>query len=203
MPAGNLFPEPRTRTARRGRRSTRWASATRSGSRSTERRRLPDRLLARLEVPQQFRGPAGTGRVEIVRKPGNYGWPLCYRPDLPYYRWDFNTSTTLGAAVRVRQPEARAGEHLALEHRPHCDAAGRPAGPLVLVPRQRHPGHAVPRVYDGRAAPARSSSPSSSPAASARTARPSTTTTRPTRARRSCRPTTTARSSSASSRATT
>ncbi|MFC7495978.1 MULTISPECIES: ThuA domain-containing protein [unclassified Nocardioides] len=43
-------------------------------------------------TPQNFRGPAGTGRVEIVRKPANYGWPLCYRTDLPYYRWDFVTS---------------------------------------------------------------------------------------------------------------
>jgi PKD repeat protein/type 1 glutamine amidotransferase len=47
------------------------------------------------QVPQQFRGPAGTGRVEVVRKPSNYGWPLCYSPDLPYYRWNFNTSTPL------------------------------------------------------------------------------------------------------------
>jgi PKD repeat protein/type 1 glutamine amidotransferase len=48
-------------------------------------------------TPQNFRGPAGTGRVEIVRKPSNYGWPLCYSPDLPYYRWNFNTSTPLDA----------------------------------------------------------------------------------------------------------
>ena len=46
-------------------------------------------------VPQQFRGPAGTGRFEIVDKPANYGWPLCYKTDLPYYKWDFNTSTPL------------------------------------------------------------------------------------------------------------
>jgi PKD repeat protein/glucose/arabinose dehydrogenase len=48
-------------------------------------------------TPQNFRGPAGTGRVEVVRKPANYGWPLCYAPDLPYYRWNFNTSTPLDA----------------------------------------------------------------------------------------------------------
>ncbi len=47
------------------------------------------------QTPQNFRGPAGTGRVEIVRKPSNYGWPLCYSPDLPYYQWNFNTSTPL------------------------------------------------------------------------------------------------------------
>jgi PKD repeat protein/type 1 glutamine amidotransferase len=49
------------------------------------------------QVPQQFRGPAGTGRYEIVRHPANYGWPICYRTDLPYYRWNFNTSTPLDA----------------------------------------------------------------------------------------------------------
>ena len=47
------------------------------------------------QVPQQFRGPQGTGRVEVVRKPANYGWPLCMKQDLPYYRWNFNTSTPL------------------------------------------------------------------------------------------------------------
>ena len=46
-------------------------------------------------TPQQYRGPAGTGRVQVVTKPSNYGWPLCYSPDLPYYRWDFVTSTPL------------------------------------------------------------------------------------------------------------
>src|SRR5690606_7336566 len=27
-------------------------------------------------VPEVFRGPAGTGRVEIVDEPANYGWPV-------------------------------------------------------------------------------------------------------------------------------
>ena len=46
-------------------------------------------------TPTVNRGPAGTGRVEIVRKPANYGWPVCYRTDLEYYRWNFNTSPPL------------------------------------------------------------------------------------------------------------
>ena len=33
-------------------------------------------------TPQRGRGPAGTGRFEIVRKPSNYGWPTCYKRDL-------------------------------------------------------------------------------------------------------------------------
>ena len=46
-------------------------------------------------TPQVFRGPAGTGRMMVVREPANYGWPLCYSPELPYYPWNFNTSTPL------------------------------------------------------------------------------------------------------------
>ena len=51
------------------------------------------------QVPQHFRGPQGTGRFEIVAQPANYGWPLCDKTDLPYYKWDFNTSTPLPSAA--------------------------------------------------------------------------------------------------------
>ena len=105
-------------------------------------------------VPENFRGPAGTGRVEIVRKPSNYGWPLCYSPDLPYYQWNFNTSRPLTqthpVTLRVRQPDARPAEHARAGYqrrperraRPRVRAADRPAGHLVLVPRQ-HAGLAL------------------------------------------------------------
>ncbi|HEY7486890.1 MAG TPA: ThuA domain-containing protein [Streptosporangiaceae bacterium] len=46
-------------------------------------------------TPQVFRGPPGTGRLEIVRHAANYGWPYCVAPNLPYYRWNFATSTPL------------------------------------------------------------------------------------------------------------
>ncbi|MFD1046385.1 PQQ-dependent sugar dehydrogenase [Kibdelosporangium lantanae] len=46
-------------------------------------------------TPQVFRGPPGVGRMEIVRHAANYGWPLCASPTLPYYRWNFTTSTPL------------------------------------------------------------------------------------------------------------
>ncbi len=48
--------------------------------------------------PVNFRGPGGTGRMEIVRRPTNYGWPVCYSPNLPYYEWNFNTSQPLNPA---------------------------------------------------------------------------------------------------------
>ena len=56
-------------------------------------------------TPTVGRGPAGTGRVEIVRKPANYGWPVCYRTDLEYYRWNFNT--TGRSTIRRRSTSAR------------------------------------------------------------------------------------------------
>ena len=46
--------------------------------------------------PTPLRAAAGTGRMEIVRQPGNYGWPMCYRTDLPMYKWNYNTQTSLG-----------------------------------------------------------------------------------------------------------
>jgi PKD repeat protein/glucose/arabinose dehydrogenase len=46
-------------------------------------------------VPQVFRGPPGTGRVEIVRHAANYGWPQCISPTLPYYRWNFAAGAPL------------------------------------------------------------------------------------------------------------
>jgi len=53
------------------------------------------------QTPQNFRGPAGTGRVMVVREPSNYGWPLCYKKDLPYYRWNFVTSQPLDSPAQT------------------------------------------------------------------------------------------------------
>ena len=50
------------------------------------------------QIPQTYRGPQGTGRVEVVRAPSNYAWPLCMTPKVPYYQWNFNTSTPLDPA---------------------------------------------------------------------------------------------------------
>jgi type 1 glutamine amidotransferase len=46
-------------------------------------------------VPEVFRGPPGVGRIEVVEQPSNYGWPLCYSPSLPYFRWDYVASKPL------------------------------------------------------------------------------------------------------------
>ena len=131
-----------------------------------QRRRLRHRLLARLATsPENFRGPAGTGRVEIVRKPSNYGWPLCYSPNLPYYRWNFNTRKPLDPTpqpVRVRQP-GRAGRRTpragTRDGGPTIEPASitpadHPAGHLVLLPRQRQARRSARRAWRTTTAPA-------------------------------------------------
>ena len=54
-------------------------------------------------APQRSRGPAGVGRVQIVRHPANYGYPLCYSSKLGYYRWNFQEflagTTTVGTPL--------------------------------------------------------------------------------------------------------
>ena len=93
VPAGNLFPVGAART-----RPEIYAMGFRNPFRLT----LDEDDVAYIsdyspdsQVPTNFRGPAGTGRFQVVDEPANYGWPLCYQPDLPYYKWDFNTSTPL------------------------------------------------------------------------------------------------------------
>jgi PKD repeat protein/type 1 glutamine amidotransferase len=93
VPEGNLFPAGTART-----RPEIYAMGLRNPFRIT----LDESDVAYVtdyspdsQVPQVFRGPPGTGRVQVVREPANYGWPLCMRSDLPYYQWDFETSAPL------------------------------------------------------------------------------------------------------------
>ena len=143
-----------------------------------ERRRLHQRLLAgRGRRRSAVRGPAGTGRFEIVRKPSNYGWPTCYKRDLAYYKWNFhefapNTTTPARRCNDPPQlhecdgPTQRNDSLWNLEGgpsgraRPRRRAAGHRPGHLVLLPRQQRDDaarHPVPRLLraDARADRAR------------------------------------------------
>jgi cytochrome c len=44
--------------------------------------------------PNPARGPQGVGRWMLIREPGNYGWPFCAAPDLPYVNYDFDSQTS-------------------------------------------------------------------------------------------------------------
>ncbi|SFB50010.1 PKD domain-containing protein [Amycolatopsis marina] len=41
--------------------------------------------------PDPERGPAGQGRWIATSEAGNYGWPYCVKPDMPYVDYDFAT----------------------------------------------------------------------------------------------------------------
>jgi cytochrome c len=54
-------------------------------------------------TPNPARGPEGTGRWFSTNKAGNYGWPFCYSPSLPYVDFDFETRTS-GAVFNCGAP---------------------------------------------------------------------------------------------------
>ena len=172
-------------------------------------------------TPTVNRGPAGTGRMMVVRQPANYGWPLCYRTDLAYFRWNFNTSQPLDNPPQKHECDNPNGGRRTT--RAGTSAAGRRSSRASSTARRsptrrcgtrsrprtgRDPDRdAVLGVLRRDAAGRGAGLPAAVPGARdgrrrARTARRSTGSTRTTRTRRSSRPTTTARSSSASSRAT-
>jgi PKD repeat protein/type 1 glutamine amidotransferase len=93
IPSGNMFPPGTARTK---------PEIYAMGFRNPFRLTLDENDVAYVtdyspdaREARRFQGPAGTGRVEIVRGPANYGWPLCYKTDLGYYQWDFETGSPL------------------------------------------------------------------------------------------------------------
>ena len=92
IPSGNLFPlvagAPQAKTR---------AEVYAMGFRNPFRIQVDENNVAYVtdyspdsRTPTRGRGPAGTGRVEIVRKPSNYGWPTCYSSKLGYWKWSFH-----------------------------------------------------------------------------------------------------------------
>ena len=101
-------------------------------------------------VANPDRGPAGQGRWMIIRRPGNYGWPFCATPDMPYVDYDFESAST-----RARIQLQRADQRLAAQHRPAARCRRRPARRLVHVHRcprcSRNSADAAADRADGRA----------------------------------------------------
>jgi PKD repeat protein/glucose/arabinose dehydrogenase len=88
VPAGNLFPVGMAKT-----RPEIYAM----GFRNPFRIQVDENDVAYIsdyspdsQTPQQFHGTPGVGRFEIVRRPANYGWPYCFKRDLPEYPWNVN-----------------------------------------------------------------------------------------------------------------
>ncbi|MFF5084271.1 ThuA domain-containing protein [Actinoplanes sp. NPDC000266] len=68
-------------------------------------------------VPNAARGPEGTGRWIATNKAGNYGWPYCYSPELPYIDFDFVTRTS-GAAFNCKTPVNESPRNTGLRNLP-------------------------------------------------------------------------------------
>ncbi|MEU0150435.1 ThuA domain-containing protein [Micromonospora fulviviridis] len=90
VPAGNLFPAGTDKT-----RPEIYAMGFRNPFRIT----LDKNDVAYItdyspdsSVAQVGRGPAGTGRMMVVDKPANYGWPMCVQPNLPYIEMNWTTN---------------------------------------------------------------------------------------------------------------
>jgi PKD repeat protein len=105
IPSGNLFPlvggQPQARTR---------PEVYAMGFRNPFRLQVDENDVAYVtdyspdaQTPARSRGPSGTGRMEIVRKPSNYGYPLCYTSKVGYYRWNFREfapgTTTVGTPL--------------------------------------------------------------------------------------------------------
>ena len=174
VPAGNLFPAGTART-----RPEVYAMGFRNPFRVT----LDANDVAYVtdyspdaREGARFRGPAGVGRVEIVRKPSNYGWPLCYKTDLGVLQVGLRDGGPLPGrrtgGARVRQPGPGPAEHLEVGRERRSDgrawarpdAAPHAARDLVLVQRQQHERAERSPVRDAvreRVRAQRSSSPGS------------------------------------------
>jgi glucose/arabinose dehydrogenase len=90
IPRGNLFRPGTPRT-----RAEIYAMGLRNPFRFAVNRTNGDVYMADYSpdaaVADPDRGPAGQGRWMLIRRPGNYGWPYCATPDLPYIDYDFET----------------------------------------------------------------------------------------------------------------
>ncbi|GIF75023.1 ThuA domain-containing protein [Asanoa siamensis] len=94
-PAGNLFPEAQDLTGKT--RPEIFLMGLRNPFRfdvdATGRLYIAD-YSPDSRASNPARGPEGTGRWFSTNKAGNYGWPLCVSPSLPYFDFDFATRTS-------------------------------------------------------------------------------------------------------------
>ncbi len=92
-PAGNLFGRNQA-----GTRPEIYAMGLRNPFRFAVNRETGDVYVGDYSpdspVPNLERGPAGHGRWMLIDRPGNYGWPFCATPSLPYVDYDFATQTS-------------------------------------------------------------------------------------------------------------
>jgi cytochrome c len=123
-------------------------------------------------APNPLRGPAGHGRWMLIREPGNYGWPFCVTPDMPYIDYDFATGesgepfnclrpvndSALNTGRRVLPPVVQpdvwysavnTGLFPELFENMGGEGVGPMAGPAYQFSRKSRSRFKWPRYYDG------------------------------------------------------
>ncbi|RBM14369.1 PQQ-dependent sugar dehydrogenase [Streptomyces sp. PT12] len=121
--------------------------------------------------PDPERGPNGHGKWLSAEEPGNYGWPYCATPDLPYRDYDFGTGES-GDAFDCAAPVNESRHNTGLTELPPVEqpqiwypgdasaefpelgtgGVGPMAGPAYDYDRRAASGPrpvAWPREYDG------------------------------------------------------
>ncbi|MFC5290538.1 ThuA domain-containing protein [Actinokineospora guangxiensis] len=71
------------------------------------------------------RGPGGQVEFNLVKEPGNYGWPYCVGDNTPFIDYDFATSTS-GAAFDCAAPKNTSPNNTGLVDLPPAQAAWIP-----------------------------------------------------------------------------
>ena len=87
------------------------------------------------------RGPGGSVEFNLVKEPGNYGWPLCVGDNVPYIDYDFATGTS-GAAFDCAAPVNDSVHNTGLVNLPPVQPAWLP-----------YDGGSVPELGDGSESP--------------------------------------------------
>jgi cytochrome c len=107
IPSGNLFPESDDTTEQT--RPEIYAMGLRNPFRFAVNRTNGHVYMGDYSpdapTPSPLRGPAGHGRWMLIRRAGNYGWPYCVTPDLPYFEYDFDSGQSSGVAFDCSSPE--------------------------------------------------------------------------------------------------
>ncbi len=104
------------------------------------------------------RGPRGYDEINVVDRPGNYGWPLCIGPNLPYRAYDYATGT-VGEPFSCEGfvPAALAYDYVTVSElalgnarnaRGELTGRSAMAGVVVRRPPGRAPYH-LPETYEG------------------------------------------------------
>lgn len=71
------------------------------------------------------RGPGGTVEFNLIKKPGNFGWPYCVGDNLPFIDYDFATKQS-GAAFDCAKPKNTSPRNTGLTELPPVEKAWIP-----------------------------------------------------------------------------